>query len=57
MPGANAIPEYPQPSAARSPGRVTREFEVSLITPIFGGGAEPGKPGEDFPFRGTSIRG
>lgn len=57
MPKANAIPECPQPPAARSPGRVTREFQISLVTPLFGGGATPGQPDEDFPIRGTSIRG
>lgn len=57
MPRADAIPECPQPPAARSSGRVTREFQISLITPLFGGGAEPGKTDEVFAIRGTSIRG
>lgn len=57
MPRADAIPECPQPPAARSLGRVTREYQISLITPLFGGGAEPGKTDEEFPIRGTSIRG
>jgi CRISPR-associated protein Cmr1 len=57
MPRADAIPECPQPLAARSSGRATREYQISLITPVFGGGAEAGQPDEDFPIRGTSIRG
>jgi CRISPR-associated protein Cmr1 len=57
MPRADAIPECPQPPAARSSGRVTREYQISLITPLFGGGAAPGKTDEDSPIRGTSIRG
>jgi CRISPR-associated protein Cmr1 len=57
MPRTDAIPECPQLPAARSSGRVTREYQISLITPMFGGGAEPGQPDEDFPIRGTSIRG
>lgn len=57
MPRADAIPECPQPPAVRSSGRVTREYQISLITPLFGGGAEPGKTDKDFPIRGTSIRG
>jgi len=36
---------------------MTREYQISLITPLFGGGAEPGKTDDDFPIRGTSIRG
>lgn len=57
MPRADAIPECPQPPAERSSAWVTREYQISLITPLFGGGAEPGKTDEDFPIRGTSIRG
>ncbi len=57
MPRANAIPECPPLPAARSSGRVTREYQISLITPLFGGGAEPSKTDEEFPIRGTSIRG
>jgi len=57
MPRANAIPECPQPPAARSSGRATREYQISLITPLFGGGVEAGVPDESLPIRGTSIRG
>jgi CRISPR-associated protein Cmr1 len=36
---------------------VTREYEISLVTPLFGGGVEAGKPDESMPIRATSIRG
>lgn len=42
---------------ARQSGRCEREYQISLVTPLFGGGAEPGKTDKDFPIRGTSIRG
>lgn len=57
MPRADPIPTCPQPPAVRSSGRVTREFEIRLVTPLFGGGVEAGKVDEDFPIRATSIRG
>lgn len=57
MPRVDAIPGCPQLPAARSPGRMTREYQISLITPLFGSGATPGQPDEDFPIRGTAIRG
>jgi CRISPR-associated protein Cmr1 len=57
MPGADSIPNCPPRFPARSPGRVTREYEISLITPLFGGGAEAGVPDDTLPIRGTSIRG
>jgi CRISPR-associated protein Cmr1 len=56
MPRVDAIP-HPQPPAVRSSGRVTREFEIRLVTPLFGGGVEAGTPDESMPIRGTSIRG
>lgn len=34
-----------------------RRFRIELITPLFGGGVEPGVNDESFPFRPTSIRG
>ncbi len=57
MPRVTDIPACPVSPAVRSSGRVTREIQISLITPLFGGGAEPGKTDGDFPIRGTSIRG
>lgn len=57
MPKLTDIPACPASPAVRSSGRVTREYQISLITPLFGGGAEPGKTDKDFAIRGTSIRG
>lgn len=57
MPKVTDIPACPAPPPVRSPGLVTREYQISLVTPLFGGGAEPGKTDEDFRIRGTSIRG
>lgn len=57
MPRIDPIPTCPQPPAVRSSGRVTREFEIRLVTPLFGGGVEAGTPDESMPIRGTSIRG
>jgi CRISPR-associated protein Cmr1 len=36
---------------------VIRDYQISLITPLFGGGVEAGAPDETLPIRGTSIRG
>jgi CRISPR/Cas system CMR-associated protein Cmr1 (group 7 of RAMP superfamily) len=57
MPKLKDIPVCPKPPAARPSGRVEKKYSISLITPLFGGGAEPGRPDEDFPIRGTAIRG
>src|SRR5687767_15431108 len=57
MPKTNDMPPCPAAPAARSSGRTTREYQVSLVTPLFGGGTEAGKPDETLPIRGTSIRG
>jgi len=38
-------------------GREIREFQIKLVTPMFGGGAAPGEPDADFPIRATAIRG
>src|SRR5262245_56765547 len=57
MPKIGDIPECPRPPAARSSGRTTAEYRISLVTPLFGGGVEAGKPDDDQPIRGTSIRG
>lgn len=51
------IPECPGIPAIRSSGRETREYQIRLITPMFGGGAEAGEPDPTLAFRGTSIRG
>jgi len=57
MPKVTDIPACPVSPAVRSSGRVTREYQISLITPLFGGGVEAGAPDETMPIRGTSIRG
>lgn len=57
MPKFNDIPVCPNPPAVRSSGRVTKEYQISLVTPLFGGGVEAGMPDESQPIRGTSIRG
>lgn len=57
MPKANEIPACPGAPAQRSLGRITKEYEIRLITPMFGGGVEPGEPDETMPIRATSIRG
>jgi CRISPR-associated protein Cmr1 len=57
MPKIGDIPVCSGPPATRSSGRVTKEYRISLITPLFGGGVEAGTPDETLPIRGTSIRG
>jgi CRISPR-associated protein Cmr1 len=57
MPKVTDIPACPVSPAVRSSGRVTREYQISLITPLFGGGVEAGAPDETMPIRATSIRG
>ena len=39
------------------PARECRVYACSVITPMFGGGAEAGKVDEEFPVRAPSIRG
>jgi CRISPR-associated protein Cmr1 len=49
------IPKCPdKPSPKRE---ADRSFEIELITPMFGGGAEPSINDPTFPIRPTSIRG
>ena len=57
MPGPSDIPPCPDAPSSRSSGRTTREYQISLITPLFGGGVEAGTPDETLPIRGTAIRG
>jgi len=57
MPQAGDIPVCPETPTARSSGRTTKEYRISVVTPLFGGGAEAGEPDESLPIRGTSIRG
>ena len=57
MPKPSDIPKCPRVPSPRSPRRVTSEYRISLVTPLFGGGVEPGTPDETLPIRGTAIRG
>lgn len=57
MPRPDQVPPCPEvPPQAPKPW-IEQKFEIELITPMFGGGAEAGKPDEDFPIRPTAIRG
>ncbi len=57
MPRPQSIPLCPGAPERRSAARTTRDYQISLATPLFGGGVEAGKPDESMPIRGTSIRG
>src|SRR5947199_6070126 len=50
------IPDCPLLPQAKRSGE-ERTYRIELITPLFGGGVEAGKPDPTFPIRGTSIRG
>lgn len=54
---AKKIPECPPIPKTRHQARETREFQIQLVTPMFGGGVVAGEPDPTFPIRGTSIRG
>ena len=57
MPNPNDIPPCPGTPQQRSAGTDTRTYHIRLITPLFGGGVEPGEYDLAFPIRETSIRG
>ncbi len=57
MPVPRDMPLCPAAPSQRSSGRTTRQYEISVVTPLFGGGVEAGAPDETLPIRGTSIRG
>lgn len=57
MPKLQDIPLCPSVPIVQSLRREAREYEIRLITPLFGGGVESGKPDRTLPIRGTSIRG
>lgn len=57
MPIPRDIPPCPAAPSQRSSERTTREYEISVVTPLFGGGVEAGTLDETLPIRGTSIRG
>lgn len=51
------IPGCPPVPRNRRLTKETRDYAIQLMTPLFGGGVEAGKPDPMFPIRGTSIRG
>lgn len=51
------IPECPPEPSCRKPSKECREYQIELVTPLFGGGVEAGEADSTFPIRGTSIRG
>lgn len=51
--GVNIPDVKPQPLS----GIITQKREYKLITPLFGGGVEPGEYDEHTPIRGSEIRG
>ncbi len=58
MPKANQIPPFPADKPSRvSAGETTREYQIELITPMFGGGVQAGANDPQMPIRGTAIRG
>lgn len=57
MPKASDIPRCPDIPSHRSSGRACREYQISLITPLFGGGVKASEPDQTLPIRATSIRG
>jgi CRISPR-associated protein Cmr1 len=57
MPKPSDIPVCPVAPPTRSSDRLSRDYRISLVTPLFGGGVDAGEPDESLPIRGTSIRG
>ena len=57
MPRADDLPRCPAVPTSRGADRVTTDYRISLITPLFGGGVEAGAPDSSLPIRGTAIRG
>jgi CRISPR-associated protein Cmr1 len=55
MPRAEDLPVCP--GKPTPPAKADRSFEVELITPMFGGGAETRANDPSFPIRPTAIRG
>lgn len=50
-------PKKPEPAHAKKRGGEEREYQIELITPLFGGGVEAGENDPTMPIRGTAIRG
>jgi CRISPR-associated protein Cmr1 len=57
MPKPGGLLPCPNVPAQRSSGQTTREYQISVVTPLFGGGVEAGIPDQTLPIRGTAIRG
>lgn len=57
MPRAEDIPECPGAPQNRLPKRVTQEYAIQIVTPMFGGGVTPGFADDRIPIRETAIRG
>lgn len=54
---ARSVPKCPDPpNQASGPGRVIRKYDIHVVTPIFGGGAQPGVNDPNM-VRGSAIRG
>ena len=52
------IPPCPEtPTQALPPGVISKEYQVEVITPLFGGGPRPGTNDPVTPIRATEIRG
>jgi len=51
------IPPCPQVPENRRSGRETREYQVQIVSPLFGGGVEAGQSDASLPIRGTAVRG
>jgi CRISPR-associated protein Cmr1 len=57
VPRVKDIPESPGVPPSRLLRRVTQEYAIQIVTPMFGGGVEAGETDPTFRIRGTSIRG
>lgn len=57
MPKPEEIPQCPDTPRFSSLGRITREYEIEIVTPLFGGGVEAGAVDNYYPIRETAIRG
>lgn len=57
MPKASDILACPGPPGLRQSDRITKEYEISIVTPLFGGGAVAGEIDETLPIRASAIRG
>ncbi len=51
------IPTCPERPSRPTGGYAELAYEISLLTPMFGGGVEAGEPDPLMPFRATAIRG